>query len=83
MSSTIERTNRLRWRSRRGMRELDQLLNAHLDGLIASNDQAGLDRYEALLACEDDQLWRWLMGRDTPGDELRATIDAIRAHHSN
>lgn len=82
MSFTIERTNRLRWRSRRGMRELDQLLSAHLDALIAKGDEVGLDRYEALLACEDDQLWRWLMGREVPGDDLRPSIDAIRAHHS-
>lgn len=64
------------------MRELDQLLNAHLDALIECDDQAGLDRYEALLACEDDQLWRWLMGREAPGDDLKPSIDAIRAHHS-
>ncbi len=63
------------------MRELDQLLSAHLDALIAGGDELGLDRYEALLACEDDQLWRWLMGRDTPDDTLRPTIDAIRAGH--
>ncbi len=63
------------------MRELDQLLVVHLDVLIAHEDGPGLDRYEALLDIEDDQLWRWLMGRETPDESLRATVDAIRAGH--
>lgn len=74
------RQRRLRWHCRRGMRELDQLLERRLDALLAAGQGgAALDCLERLLACEDDQLWRWCLGHQSPDDpELRAEIDAIR-----
>lgn len=74
------RVRRLQWRCRRGMRELDQLFERRLAQLLAEGDLAGLDRFERLLACEDDQLWRWCMAREQPADAgLAAEIDAIRS----
>lgn len=61
------------------MRELDQLFERRLARLLAAGDRAGLDRFERLLECEDDQLWRWCMGREYPdAADLAAEIDAIR-----
>lgn len=75
------RVARLRWRSRRGMRELDQLLGRCLDRLLREpGDDDALDRFERLLDCEDDQLWRWCLGHGRPDDAgLAALLDALRA----
>lgn len=63
------------------MRELDQLLEDRLDA-IAAEDPEALARFERLLDCEDDQLWRWCLGYQIPADPALAhEIDAIRARH--
>ena len=73
---------RLRWRCRRGMRELDQLFEARLAVLLARHDDRALADFERVLDCEDDQLWRWCLGHEIPRDpQIAAEIDAIRAHH--
>jgi len=69
---------RLRWRCRRGMRELDQLMLRYLDGRWAQADDAERSRFLRLLDCEDDKLWRWFMGRETPQDaDLNAIVRLI------
>ncbi len=59
---------RLRWRCRRGMRELDQLMLRYLDGCWAQADEAERGLFVRLLDSEDDKLWRWFMGRERPED---------------
>jgi antitoxin CptB len=61
--------SRLRWRCRRGMRELDQLLARWLERDYPNADAAQRAVFEKLLACEDDQLWRWFIGRETPDEK--------------
>jgi antitoxin CptB len=72
--------SRLRWRCRRGMRELDQLLGWYLDvryPLAAEMDKAA---FSTLLDEQDPQLWAWLVGQSVPEKpEWRAIIDEIRA----
>jgi len=69
---------RLRWRCRRGMRELDQLMLRYLDGRWAQADDAERGRFLRLLDCEDDKLWRWFMGREAPQDaDLNAIVQLI------
>ncbi|HQZ31748.1 MAG TPA: succinate dehydrogenase assembly factor 2 [Arenimonas sp.] len=69
---------RLRWRCRRGMRELDQLMLRYLDGRWEQADDAERGRFLRLLDCEDDKLWRWFMGREAPQDaELHAIVQLI------
>lgn len=71
---------RLRWHCRRGMRELDRLFEQRLDQLLITGESDALARFERLLDCEDDQLWRWCLGHERPVDPiLAAEIDAIRA----
>ncbi len=65
---------RLRWRCRRGMRELDQLMLRYLDGRWPSASDAERDVFLRLLDTEDDKLWRWFMGRETPQDTELETI---------
>ena len=65
---------RLRWRCRRGMRELDQLMLRYLDRQWAQDSDAQRGVFLQLLDCEDDKLWRWFMGHDTPDDVQIATL---------
>ncbi|GAB2655904.1 FAD assembly factor SdhE [Arenimonas aestuarii] len=65
---------RLRWRCRRGMRELDQLMLRYLDGRWAAADESERALFLRLMDTEDDKLWRWFMGRERPEDTGLATI---------
>lgn len=73
------RVKRLRWMNRRGMRELEILLERFLDRETPALIAGGWPQLEALLDCEDDRLWDWFQGRlddeSAPFDEL---IHAIR-----
>ncbi len=70
---------KLRWRCRRGMKELDQLLQRWLDREHASASERERGVFLALLDSEDDRLWRWFMGYEVPPDaELTALVQRIR-----
>jgi antitoxin CptB len=60
---------KLRWRCRRGMRELDQLLLRYLDREWATAPESQRAVFLRLLETEDDKLWRWVMGRERPEDD--------------
>lgn len=71
---------RLRWRCRRGMRELDQLFERYLDcrWREASDDERGV--FLQLLDTEDDKLWRWFLGFEpVPHGEIAQLVERIRA----
>ena len=71
---------RLRWRARRGMKELDVLFSRWLDARGASTTAPEREAFERLLAREDSELWPWMLGRGEPEDpELRALVGQIRA----
>ena len=61
--------SRLRWRCRRGMRELDVLFVRFLDQRWARADDAERSLFLRLLDGEDDTLWRWVMGLERPDDK--------------
>ncbi|MCY7354201.1 MAG: succinate dehydrogenase assembly factor 2 [Lysobacter sp.] len=65
---------RLRWRCRRGMRELDQLLTRYLDQAWAEASETERGVFLRLLDCEDDKLWRWFLGHETPDDVEIASL---------
>lgn len=73
---------RLRWRCRRGTRELDALLGDWLDARAASAGESELAAFDALLDQPDPQLWDWLMASSQPPRaDWQDIIDAIRADH--
>lgn len=70
---------RLRWRGRRGMRELDQLLGRYLDRKWRQADAAERGVFLRLLETEDDKLWHWFMGHETATDaEIAKLVAGIR-----
>jgi antitoxin CptB len=71
---------RLRWRCRRGMRELDQLLTRWLDREWATAPESARGDFLRLLDCEDDRLWRWFLGHEiAPDDALDLLVQRLRA----
>lgn len=80
MSDEATELRRLRWRCRRGMRELDQLLTRWLDREWAHASESERGVFLRLLDCEDDRLWRWFLGHETAPDvELASLIQRMRA----
>lgn len=65
MSDTA-RLSRLRWICRRGMKELDVMLEAFLESHRQALQQGDYPDLEAFLAAEDDQLWDWMQRRQSP-----------------
>jgi antitoxin CptB len=73
---------RLRWRARRGTRELDRMLGWWMDARYPGADAATREHFDALLDASDPDLWDWLTGHLVPGDlRFLAIIDEIRSHH--
>ncbi len=73
---------RLRWRCRRGTRELDALLTWYLAQHFPQADANEQGAFERLLEAQDPDVYDWCMGKVSPPDAgIAAVIDAIRAHH--
>lgn len=69
----------LRWKCRRGMRELDHLLLCWLSRFPDAG-AAELHTFSQLLDAEDDALWAWLSGRASSGRPAwDVLIEQIRA----
>ena len=80
MTGAEAELRRLRWRCRRGMRELDQLLERYLDQRWAAASEAERDSFLRLLDCEDDRLWRWVLGHERADDDaLQSMVEQLRA----
>jgi antitoxin CptB len=75
---------RLRWRCRRGMRELDLMLEHFLLHRYSAVSTDLQHNFERLLGCEDDQLWDWLRGASLPADgALAEVVLEVRRHATN
>lgn len=75
--------SRLRWRCRRGMRELDSLFTVFVDRHWECLSQPDRERFEAMLELPDPQLYAWMLGRERPEDPaLAALVERIRAGQS-
>ena len=66
--------SQLRWRCRRGMRELDTLLTGWVERHWSSADAETRRSFLALLDAEDDALWDWVTGRAVPEDPALARL---------
>jgi antitoxin CptB len=73
---------RLRWRCRRGTRELDRLFGWWLEERYADADAISRVAFGALLDEQDPDLWNWILGNGAPTDAQQArVIDEIRTRH--
>jgi antitoxin CptB len=71
---------RIRWRCRRGMRELDMLLESYFERDFDREPQRQ-QAFLALLDCEDPDIWAWLIGHAQPPTELTDVIQRLQHQH--
>ena len=70
--------NRLRWRSRRGMLELDLLLLPFFDEVFAELESDQQQAFIKLLEQDDPDLWDWFSRKSESDDpELAALVERI------
>jgi len=75
----IERVRKLKWLCRRGMKELDILLERFIDNHQESLADGSWPQFEALLRTEDDVLWDWFQDSSNPAaSRYRELLDQIR-----
>ena len=72
--------NKLRWACRRGMLELDLMLEAYLEKGWPNADGAAKARFARLLDENDQDLFEWLMGRRVAEDaDLAMAVQDVLA----
>jgi antitoxin CptB len=70
---------RLRWRCRRGMKELDLVLLRYLEQDYPQASPVDRDAFARILELQDPDLFGYLVGRDTPAEaSLRHVVARIR-----
>lgn len=76
------RLKRLRMRSwRRGTKEMDMILGPFSDTALKDLSPDMLDRYEALLEENDQDLYAWVAGRDGCPPELVNVLKQVKTFH--
>jgi antitoxin CptB len=75
MDADLRELSRLRWRCRRGMRELDELLLRYLERQLPQASRGERDAFACLLDLPDPELFRYLAGR-----RPRAAADPMIEH---
>ena len=70
---------RLKWKCRRGMKELDLLLERYLDTRYPGADAAEQSAFRELLDMQDLVLFAFVVGRERPNtEELCRVVEALR-----
>lgn len=73
-------TGRLKWRSRRGMLELELALQPFLAKRLDDLSSSDRARFERLLEHDDWDIFEWLQGREpAPDADLAGIVEEIRA----
>lgn len=76
----MKNLDRVRWRCRRGLLELDILLGRFVDAHYATLSEAELQAFEALLDMPDNPLWDMISGKqDVTHNEQRALLEKIKS----
>lgn len=70
---------RFSWHCRRGMLELDLILQRFLERRLDHLSSQEVKAFDTLLSCTDPELFAWLMGHEEPQDkELKGIVTIIR-----
>ena len=69
---------RLRWQCRRGLLELDVLLENFLEKQYLSLSAEEQAKFKTLLHCSDQDLLYWFTNQSEPPPELKEIISAIK-----
>ena len=72
-----EEIGKLRWRCRRGMKELDLLTLGYLEQHYPTASAEEQQAFAALLELQDPLLMSYMVGRETPADGTTARVVAV------
>ena len=73
---------KLRWRCRRGMKELDVLLTRYVEERFCGASDQERDAFRQLLETQDPVLYAYCMGKERPPPRFAALIERITTAHS-
>ncbi len=68
----------LRWRCRRGTKELDRILGGYLESEFSSSSPELQAAFVKLLEVQDPDVFDWLMGAAEPEAQYQALVGNIR-----
>jgi antitoxin CptB len=84
VAPTAAELGKLRWRCRRGMRELDVLLTRYVDEQYCDASEMHRAEFRRLLDSQDPLIYDYFLGRRTaPSPQLAALIARITAGRPN
>ncbi|WP_394807896.1 succinate dehydrogenase assembly factor 2 [Nitrosomonas sp.] len=70
---------RARWRCRRGLLELDIVLQRFMDHYYTQLDESGLEQFERLLALPDNDLWDLITAKQINADDnLQQVLELLQ-----
>ena len=70
---------RLRWRCRRGMKELDVLFEQYLERHYPQADETERAAFDTVVAMDDPDIYAICLRRMPPPDEVKVIFDKLRA----
>lgn len=80
--ASLPTPGRLRYRCRRGMKELDRLLVHYVDAHAPGASASELAAFDAMLDAQDPELWDWFVGRRRPErSDWQSLVEKIRASY--
>ncbi len=83
-TNTLPSTNQLRWACRRGLLELDLLLNSYMDNVYEHLTDDEKRQFITLLDMQDQEMYEMLTGKISPNDrELAKLLEKIRGCMEN
>jgi antitoxin CptB len=79
MTHQTQELGQLRWRCRRGMKELDLLLARYVDERFCSASNAEQEAFRRLLETQDTVLYGYCLGTERPPAQFAPLIERITA----
>jgi antitoxin CptB len=76
----VQDLGKLRWRCRRGMKELDVLLARYVEERFCSASSLEQDAFRRLLDTQDPVLYAYCLGSEPPPREFATLIERITAN---
>ena len=75
----MKEIERLRWRCRRGLLELDIVLGRFIEQHYEGLDEVQLAAFDMLLDMPDTELWDMITGKVAPPEESRAVLELLQS----
>ena len=75
----VAEDGRLRWRCRRGMKELDLLLTRYMDERYGAASPEEQEAFRGLLETQDPVIYAYCLGQERPPEHLADLIVRITA----